>query len=1192
MQNKSYLFLFSIKPYTMKRVFRSSFAFLFFVFLFSTATAQKNNWPKTLLWKISGNGLTKPSYLFGTMHLQDKRVFNLGDSFYHHFERAEGFAIEVDFREYMDSLLTKGFQLVEDRNLKDEEEELIEAVVDSAAMIAPPPPAGDMKVAKSDAEKKMARNLRKEFRKMRSEQLRSLLLHGQMPTILDAYLYGMAMKQGKWLGAVEEVNDQLNLRDELGKDIDEGEEMKQPERILLTSLGNMIKVYLAQDLNQIEEIALNQRSARSKTLVFNNRNLKMARSMDSLSHLRSMFYAVGAAHLPGDSGVIILLRNKGYTVTPVMSTSTQAAEKYAAGLPSLAWYEVGQTDGLYKVDMPGIPSEYNLYGELVKMKVYVDVTTMNFFMAGHTIAQFGDNELESSLKEMGKSMGGKIINIKKFNREEVKGVEGMVNSGTSSFRLQMLKKGNSVFFLMVGSSGSYKISNADAEKFFYSFKAGETANRSTPSTWKEFSLPEKGVSVKMPAVPKRNKSFERQAEGSGWNFQVFDCTDPAAGLYYLFQVRDVAAGNFLEGDSLYFEQFKENLLKDDVVTLRDEVEDYQGHRLLRFDAESDTESLFYKTQNLVRGNRIYTMMVMGHVSKKEEEGPDHFFKSLKLEELKKTVFTVQTADNLSFSSMAPDKFVRATDEEEEDSTRIHYTSFDPNEVTSYEVVKDILPPLFWVKSDTAFYRVRAKTGVSYNDSLLKYSIVHNGKIRGVEQLVQLSGGSMIKRLRYLLHDDTLYTLISFIPAKLVSDESHSQFFEQFRIRNDHTTSSVLKNKAAALFEALSSRDSLRFTKAAEVIGDISFDKTDLPLLHKALLGTYLDDTLSWNNARGKLIRAIEPVTDSSTVMFVRANYHLLAERGSDQLELLNVLLNYKNRYAYETWKELFLGKPPSNPGVRSSISYRITDSLELTQLFYPEILRLLKNEHYWENVSAYTAKLLDSGLVSREMLQPYTRDIYYIADTLLKGNILNQEDVWSWGYSNLLDLLGHINSDESNQLLQRFLKGKEIYLKSVAAMRLVKNGQPVDRLELEKLAADNEYRLNLYNELKGLGKASLFPEKYLSQRNFAEAELFTYASDEYTPSAIEYLGERLAEFSGGQKRFFLFRITFEEEEGEKPETYLGIAGPYEIDPKNLETSNDATGYHYDEAYNKKQVDKHFRTLLDNAEEYIKKWKNK
>ncbi|MBK8427973.1 MAG: TraB/GumN family protein [Lewinellaceae bacterium] len=523
----------------MKKVFRSSSLLLFFVFLFVSASAQKNNWPNTLLWKISGNGLTKPSYLFGTMHLQDKRIFNLGDSFYHHFERAEGFAIEVDFREYMDSLLTKGFQMAEDKNLRDEEE-YSETVVDCTSVIQkPPPPSADMPAVKSDADKKMSRNLRKEFRKMRNEQIKSLLLHGRMPTILDAYLYGMAMKQGKWLGAVEELNDQLSIRDELGKDIDETEEMKQPERILLTSLGNMIKVYLAQDLNQIEEIALNQQSAKTKTIVFNNRNLKMARSMDSLSHLRSMFYAVGAAHLPGDSGVILLLRQKGYTLTPVISTSTMAAEKYAAGLPSLAWYEVGQTDGLYKVDMPGIPSEYNLYGELVKMKVYVDVTTMNFFMAGHTIAQFGDDELESAFKNMGKSMGGKIINIKKFSRDEAKGVEGMVNNGSTSFRLQMLKKGNSAFFLMVGSSGSYKISNADADKFFYSFKAGETARSSTPSGWKEFSLPDKGVTVKMPAVPKRNKSFERQAEGSGWNFQVYDCTDPAAGLYYLFQVRDV-----------------------------------------------------------------------------------------------------------------------------------------------------------------------------------------------------------------------------------------------------------------------------------------------------------------------------------------------------------------------------------------------------------------------------------------------------------------------------------------------------------------------------------------------------------------------------------------------------------------------------------------------------------------------------
>ncbi|HYO21999.1 MAG TPA: TraB/GumN family protein, partial [Flavisolibacter sp.] len=45
--------------------------------------AQKNAKKySSLLWEIRGNGLTKPSYLFGTMHVSDKLAFHLGDSFY------------------------------------------------------------------------------------------------------------------------------------------------------------------------------------------------------------------------------------------------------------------------------------------------------------------------------------------------------------------------------------------------------------------------------------------------------------------------------------------------------------------------------------------------------------------------------------------------------------------------------------------------------------------------------------------------------------------------------------------------------------------------------------------------------------------------------------------------------------------------------------------------------------------------------------------------------------------------------------------------------------------------------------------------------------------------------------------------------------------------------------------------------
>jgi uncharacterized protein YbaP (TraB family) len=70
---------------------------LWFFSLFSCVAlfpqTQNNN---SLLWRVSGNGLNKPSYLFGTMHVYDKKAFNFKDSLYSFLEQAEGFALEFN----------------------------------------------------------------------------------------------------------------------------------------------------------------------------------------------------------------------------------------------------------------------------------------------------------------------------------------------------------------------------------------------------------------------------------------------------------------------------------------------------------------------------------------------------------------------------------------------------------------------------------------------------------------------------------------------------------------------------------------------------------------------------------------------------------------------------------------------------------------------------------------------------------------------------------------------------------------------------------------------------------------------------------------------------------------------------------------------------------------------------------------
>jgi len=50
----------------------------------------------SLLWEITGNGLKKPSYLFGTMHVSNKMVFHLPDSFYHAIKSVETVALELN----------------------------------------------------------------------------------------------------------------------------------------------------------------------------------------------------------------------------------------------------------------------------------------------------------------------------------------------------------------------------------------------------------------------------------------------------------------------------------------------------------------------------------------------------------------------------------------------------------------------------------------------------------------------------------------------------------------------------------------------------------------------------------------------------------------------------------------------------------------------------------------------------------------------------------------------------------------------------------------------------------------------------------------------------------------------------------------------------------------------------------------
>lgn len=111
--------------------FRSVLLILFC--LFTSIAFSQTKWPNTFLWRITGKGLSKPSYLYGTIHLQDRRLFQFSDSLYHFVETAEGFALEVDFNEFLDSVFARTIHDAEEQFLEKQKVKIDKKKLDKSA---------------------------------------------------------------------------------------------------------------------------------------------------------------------------------------------------------------------------------------------------------------------------------------------------------------------------------------------------------------------------------------------------------------------------------------------------------------------------------------------------------------------------------------------------------------------------------------------------------------------------------------------------------------------------------------------------------------------------------------------------------------------------------------------------------------------------------------------------------------------------------------------------------------------------------------------------------------------------------------------------------------------------------------------------------------------------------------------------
>ncbi|WP_417367398.1 TraB/GumN family protein [Flavobacterium beibuense] len=264
------------------------------------AQEKKVELENSLLWEISGNGLTEPSYLYGTMHMMCEADFLIKEKVKNAIENTDKLALELDFDDpteliAMQSMTTSTTPLSE-RLSKEDYATLDSFLQDKLGVKA------------------------SQFENYTLIGIMSVVMFKSLncpPKMYEVEFMQQAMANKKEILGLEKVEAQVTGFSESYTNEEFIEQLKYYDT---SYFDEMVAVYKEENLNGLYEMVIDKKfmDAEAKTIMLDNRNKNWVLLMPELMKAQPVFFAVGAGHLPGENGVINLLRNAGYSVKPVL----------------------------------------------------------------------------------------------------------------------------------------------------------------------------------------------------------------------------------------------------------------------------------------------------------------------------------------------------------------------------------------------------------------------------------------------------------------------------------------------------------------------------------------------------------------------------------------------------------------------------------------------------------------------------------------------------------------------------------------------------------------------------------------------------------------------------------------------------------------------------------------------------------
>lgn len=274
------------------------------MWVFTSVNAQSNG-QSSLLWKISGNGLTEESYLFGTIHIICADQFLMDDRIKNAFESTDQLVMELDMSD--PDLQQKMAAISINPGMKNIQEDMDEEAAKAL----------DEFLIESYGAGLAQLGVLKPF------VLTSMVMIKQLPceevVSYEEFFTSLATDQNKPVKGLETVEYQMGVFDQIPAELQLAELAK-----MVTSdeseaeFKMMVETYLSEDLDRLYAIMKDSDTMENyQDIMLDNRNRNWVSVMDAAMKNSSVFFAVGGGHLAGENGIINLLRIAGYKVEPV-----------------------------------------------------------------------------------------------------------------------------------------------------------------------------------------------------------------------------------------------------------------------------------------------------------------------------------------------------------------------------------------------------------------------------------------------------------------------------------------------------------------------------------------------------------------------------------------------------------------------------------------------------------------------------------------------------------------------------------------------------------------------------------------------------------------------------------------------------------------------------------------------------------